>query len=193
MFYIYHEKKLTFKRLSIRFYLKLILFLVIFFGISNFLTYYHALNKKFNELSKAEKTIIISNTNDDVFNKEKMISMMKNLNVKYPWIPIAQSILETGYWKSDIFLQNNNLFGMKEAKQRITTSQGTNFGHAYYTTWRESVYDYAFYQARYLNHRIKSEEQYFEYLSANYAEDTMYIRKIKHIIQKENLKSYFIK
>jgi hypothetical protein len=52
------------------------------------------------------------------------------------------------------------------------------------------VYDFAFHQCRYLSN-IKTEEQYFQYLGQNYAEDPNYINRLKDIINKENIKSKF--
>jgi uncharacterized FlgJ-related protein len=100
-------------------------------------------------------------------------------------------MVETGHWKSNIFLENHNLFGMKEAKSRITTSAGTQNNHAYYNTWRESVYDYAFYQARYLG-SINSESAYYSYLDASYAENPNYIAAIKKTIKEYKLKELFL-
>ena len=73
---------------------------------------------------------------------------------------------------------------MKVAKKRPTTNKGEENGHAYYETWQESVVDYAFYQAQYLND-IKTESDYFVYLKQNYAEDTNYVDRLKRIINEE--------
>ena len=45
---------------------------------------------------------------------------------------------------------------MKQARARATTANGTQLGHAYYDDWKESVTDYALYQAAYLN-KIRKE------------------------------------
>ena len=79
---------------------------------------------------------------------------------------------------------------MREAKSRITTSTGTNLNHAQYNSWRESVYDYAFYQSRYLGN-IKTESEYYQYLAASYAEDPGYVKKIKQIVEGRDLKKLF--
>lgn len=55
---------------------------------------------------------------------------------------VAQSAFETGNYSSPIFHENNNLFGMKEPKQRKTTAIGTNRSHAVYTSISDSVIDY---------------------------------------------------
>jgi uncharacterized FlgJ-related protein len=142
----------------------------------------------YNDYTESEKLILIRDA--DEFNKEKLIQMLKELNVKYPHIVLAQSIIETGSWRSKIFLENNNLFGMKEARKRITTAGGTQHNHAYYNHWRESVYDYAFYQCRYLN-SISSETEYYNYLSSYYAESPHYVNSIRELIERENIKNYF--
>lgn len=152
------------------------------------ITYYVGVNHGFANLSAVEQAIIIKKS--DEFEKEKLVQMLKDLNVKFPHIVMAQSIQETGHWKSGIFLENHNLFGMKEASRRITTAEGTNRNHAYYNHWRESVYDYAFYQCRYLS-GIKSESEYFQYIGATYAEDSGYVEAIKKVIARENLKELF--
>ena len=99
-------------------------------------------------------------------------------------------MVETGYWKSDIFIENNNLFGMKEARIRVNTALGTNRNHAYYSDWVSSVLDYAFYQSTYLKN-LKTEEQYYDYLSRSYAESNHYIESVKSMVKKENLKELF--
>jgi uncharacterized FlgJ-related protein len=139
-------------------------------------------------LSEEEKLIIIQEKNQ--FTQVKLIDKLKELNVKFPHIALAQSMLETGNYTSKVFKESNNLFGLREAKQRITTARGTQFNHAYYNDWIESVYDFAFHQCRYLSN-LTTEEQYFQYLSQNYAEDPNYITILKDIIQKNKLKNKF--
>jgi flagellum-specific peptidoglycan hydrolase FlgJ len=116
--------------------------------------------------------------------------MLKDLNVKYPHIVLAQSILETGHYSSTIFKTNHNLFGMKEARRRVKTAKGTQLNHAYYENWKESVYDYAFYQCRYMG-RIDSEDEYYQALDASYAEANQYSTLLKQIVERENLHSLF--
>jgi len=125
------------------------------------------------------------------FKQEELIQLLKDLNVKYPHIVLAQSMLETGHYKSKIFKENNNLFGMKEAKVRIHTAKGTKNGHAYYDDWKESVYDYAFYQSTYYSD-VKSERQYYRKLDRSYAEAKNYIESVEKIVERENLKDLFL-
>lgn len=137
-----------------------------------------------------ESEIVIINPNQKEFSEENLVELMKQWNIKFPHIVLAQSMLETNNYKSSIFKENHNLFGMKEAKRRVTVSKGTNRNHAYYNNWIESLLDYGFYQSHYLN-EIRTEQQYFNYLSQYYAEDSNYITKIKKIIKEKKLKNKF--
>lgn len=137
-----------------------------------------------------EKVQVIPAGTEIPFSKDALIQMLNDLNVKYPHIVLAQSILETGHFKSEVFLQNNNLFGMKEARVRQHTADGTNLGHACYNTWQESVIDYALYQARYLSH-IKSEDEYIQYLNERYAEAKNYDTAVLGLIDRLSLKDIF--
>lgn len=143
---------------------------------------------KVENLSQEEKLIVIREYNG--FSEAKLIEKIKELNFKFPYIILAQSYQETGHYKSGIFYENNNLFGMKEAKLRSNLAKGTNRGHAYYETWQESVIDYALFYSTYL-HDLKTEGEYFEYLKQNYAEDPTYVQRLKALINKRQLKNKF--
>ena len=140
-----------------------------------------------------ESDISVININDTLndFSEDKLIDMIVSLNIKFPHIVLAQAKLESGNYSSKIFKENHNLFGMKEARVRIHTSKGTQFNHAYYSHWKESVYDYAFYQCRYLS-TLHTEKEYYSYLSKSYAEANNYVEILKSMVIKENLKEKFI-
>jgi hypothetical protein len=181
MYYKFNKKTLLFEKtnISTNFILGLgiILGLFIIMGLKN--------NTIISpEISYEDKLIILNEFNE--FSEQKFFDKIKELNFKFPHIVAAQAIQETGTYKSSIFLENSNLFGMKQAKTRATLAQGTNRNHAYYNTWQESLYDYALYYNSYLR-RINSEEQYLEYLRQNYAEDITYIQRLKQIINQHNL------
>ena len=148
---------------------------------------------RYSNLEEIEKELLVLNLKEEEskFTEEKFVNELIRLNVKYPHIVMAQSIVETGHFSSHIFIENHNLFGMKEAMVRVNTARGTQFGHAYYDDWYESVYDYAFYQCRYLSN-LKSESEYFSYLSRVYAEaGDGYITQLKKVIEQEKLKELF--
>ena len=138
-----------------------------------------------------ETELLVLDSPEDTFSQEALVEEIKKLNIRFPHIVLAQSILETGYWESRIYQENHNLFGMKQARARATTANGTQLGHAYYDDWKESVTDYALYQAAYLN-KIRKENQYLRYLDKNYAEAKDYDKKLEAIIERENLKELFL-
>ena len=137
---------------------------------------------KFNPaaLTREERITILSE--DDKFTPEKLRDMLHELNFHNEEIVYAQACLETNRFKSHIFLENHNLFGMKVATQRCTTNLGEENGHAAYSTWRESVIDYAMYQNKYLS--TLNSAQYFQYLTQYYAEDKSYVKRLHQIITK---------
>ena len=148
--------------------------------------------KENTNLNDLELELVVININDTLnnFSEDRLIDMLKSLNVKFPHIVLAQSKLESGNYTSNIFKHNHNLFGMKEARVRIHTSTGTQHSHAYYTNWRESVYDYAFYQCRYLS-KIHTEDEYYSYLNQSYAEASNYTKLLRVMVNKEKLKEKF--
>lgn len=115
----------------------------------------------------------------NLFSKENMMRLMYNLKIAHPDIVMAQAIIESGNFKSNIFKENNNLFGMKMPEYRKTTAIGINRGHAVYRNWRESVIDYALWQGK--RARYSTTNQYLRRLRS-YATDPNYIKKIKQRI-----------
>jgi uncharacterized FlgJ-related protein len=129
---------------------------------------------------------VISIINEsESFSEEEFIMMVNGLNLLFPEVVIAQSMVETGNYTSDIFLTAGNLFGMKAARVRPYTHYGEYKGHAdYLGNWKLSVIDYALWQAREVSKsNVKTTEDYLTLLKLKgYAEDEIYIEKIrKHI------------
>ena len=124
------------------------------------------------------------------FTEEKLVDLIKSLHFPFPYIVLAQAFHESGNYTSKLFLENNNIFGMKVAMSRMTTADGEQEGYAYYKTWMECVYDRALYSATYLS-SIKTEDEYYNYLSQYYAEDKQYVDKLKEIINQRELKREF--
>jgi uncharacterized FlgJ-related protein len=177
----FNKKELKYEDVTNKFLFSFILTSLIS-SISLFILFIYNLNNV-KYISQETRTIIL---NQEVrFSDEKLREYILELNIKYPHIVYAQARLESGNFTSKIFKENNNLFGMKMAVKRPTTNKGEQFGHAYYENWRDSVVDYAMFSARFL-HNIKNENDYFEYLKQNYAEDPNYISNLKKIIEREN-------
>ncbi len=186
MIYIYDKKIREFRKVNFSKHSTVTLFV----GLLSITAISIAQVSKIENKDYSEKEVQIIMNRYNEFSEEKLISRIKELNFKFPYIVLAQAKLETGNFTSNMFNENNNLFGMKEAKSRINTAGGTQNGHAYYDSWSESIYDYAFYSSTYLT-KIKNERDYFEYLSQSYAEDPNYTKNLQNVIEKENLKSKF--
>ena len=138
--------------------------------------------------SKYEKVCIAEVQNN--FTKEKFINKIKQLNLKHPHIVYAQAMLESGNFTSKIFRENNNMFGMKQARVRINLAKSTQYNHAYFETWEDCLLDFAFHRATYFS-KLKTEQDYYNYLGKYYAEDPSYVGKLKSMVNKHKLKNKF--
>jgi len=185
MYYKFNKETLDLEKVKTSKYIIQSLGFII--GVSLILGF-KSLTKEPINLTQESKLIIIREYNE--FSEKKLIDKISQLNFKFPHIVLAQSKLESGNFKSIIFLENNNMFGMKRARLRVNLAKGTNRGHAYYENWQESLYDYSLFYSTYLSD-VKTESEYFEYLKQNYAEDPTYIQRLKQIINKQNLKLLF--
>ncbi len=125
------------------------------------------------------------------FSSTTLKEYLKEVNIKFPHIVYAQMVLETGYFTSNVFRENNNLSGMKQPAIRSTTAKGTRNGHAYYNNWMDSVHDYALWQTTFLSN-VNSDKEYLEFLvERGYAEDPSYISKLETIMGRYDLAELF--
>ncbi len=143
---------------------------------------------KYKYITDTENILLVNELN--TFTEEKLILKIKELNLPYPHITLAQAKLETGEYSSRIFKENHNLFGMREARVRINLAKGTQHNHAYYNNWKESVLDYSFWYASYAR-KCKSEKELFHLLDQQYAEANQYVSSLKRIISKQQLEEKF--
>ena len=185
--YKYNKKKLTFESINypkVLLQIALIYFsLFLFLGLTNQPT-------EIEYITDIEKVLIIEEMNQ--FSEEALIDELNTLNFKFPHIVLAQAILETGTYESKIFKENHNLFGMKEARVRLNLAKGTQFGHAYYDNWKESVIDYALWYSTFA-YRCKTEKQLYKLLDKQYAEAPAYVSSLQHVVNVNNLKEKFEK
>ena len=180
MFYTYSKSQLKFEPVRYSNYLKTVLGAFTIAAIVSF---------NVMEVEDYERILEINISGEREFSEKKLIRKLKELNIRYPHIVLAQAKLESNNYSSRIFIDNHNLFGMKEARTRINLAKGTQYNHAYYGTWQESVLDYAFWMATY-GSKCKTEQQYYNLLNG-YAEDPNYQAKLKSIINKHKLKDKF--
>jgi len=115
------------------------------------------------------------------FSELNVYKQLLKIGIAYPDVVLAQAKIETGNFTSKIFIENNNMFGMKLPERRRTTAIGEQHNHAKYTSWIQSIIDYKLWQDKMI-HRAPTKSSYLAYLKRNYAQDKNYIRKIKQII-----------
>lgn len=122
------------------------------------------------------------------FTEKNLAQELKRQGVMYPDVALAQSMLETGHFKSNVFLDNNNLFGMKHPRQRPTLSKGPNRGHASFNNWQDSVKDYKMWQD-YNKLTNLSKDQYISKLNRIYCMppscgSNNYAKKVQSLLSK---------
>lgn len=97
---------------------------------------------------------------------------------------MAQSILETNHYKSNIYKKNNNLFGMKLAKTRLTTAHGENRGHAMYVNTETSLVDYMLWLTYngFTQNTLKDLDKFkLRLINSGYCPQKDYIKRIEEI------------
>jgi len=119
------------------------------------------------------------------FSEDLLRQEIQNLNLRFEDILVEQARLETGGFKSNIYLTNNNLFGMKRAYSRPKIQDGEANGHACYVDWKQSVLDMALFQS-YSCKDIKTEDEYFYFLDKVYAEDPNYTKTLKKLLASKD-------
>ncbi|MBE0679887.1 MAG: glucosaminidase domain-containing protein [Bacteroidales bacterium] len=133
---------------------------------------------------QVEKSFFYFQVRYEPFSEELLKKSLEYEGVLYQDIVLLQSQLETGHYTSDIFLNGNNLFGMKYPSYRPTVATGTYKEHAKYAHWSDSVIDYTLWQKYYLSrgYRLEGEidsDFYLVFLKCiPYAEDSRYVSKL---------------
>ena len=171
--YIFNKEKLDFESTNILLKYRTVVF-ILFCAI---------IFMSFNRLKKEYiKTEIVIKEKDY---KKTVFQMVDNLPFKYKDIVKAQALLESGCFKSPVFKQNNNTFGMRLAMTRLSTATGDNLNHATYKTVEDCVIDRLLYETKYL-HNL-SREDYLKYLDRVYAEAGGYDKILEKVIKQNNL------
>ena len=138
---------------------------------------------------RTERYLFYFEVRNQSFSEDLLKKCLEYEGVMYQEIVILQSRLETGYYTSDIFLNANNLFGMRYPGRRPTDATGIYKEHAQYAHWSDSVIDYALWQKYYLSRGYRLEDEidsdfYLVFLnSIPYAEDPRYISKLVTLSQ----------
>lgn len=117
---------------------------------------------------------------------ELLYEVINEKNIKHPEVVFAQAVIESGHFKSPLFINKNNLFGMKVPKKRETTAVNKgNKGYAKYHSWDSSVDDYLLWQQFTLKNKSElTKTQYLSLLGKIYAKDKKYISSLKRVMSE---------
>ncbi len=185
LFY-FDKNKLTYEKVPFKTYIKWVGAAGVIFTLGWVSSKNETINKIIH-INQIDTTIIAQSK---PFSEDALIELLKDCNMKYPHIVLAQAKVESGNFKSKVFKQNHNMFGMRKARQRITSAQSEKNTYAYYRDWMDCVYDYAMYQSAVMC-VASNEEEYFARLGERYAEDPNYVAVLKQVIKTKKLKNIF--
>lgn len=133
------------------------------------------------ESSQKEEPLPIKLQQPEFFLSEKptnelVLQACEYYGIKHSKIVLAQAILETGNYQSGNCRIGNNLFGLYNSKKQEFFT---------FDKWYHSV---EFYRNN-IQSRYKGEEDYYKWLEKiGYAEDTLYVQKLKRIAKIYNIK-----
>lgn len=106
---------------------------------------------------------------DEELNDNTLFKALKYYNVEEPSIVLAQAKLESANYKSKLYKEKNNLFGLYNSKSQ----QYFTFEH-----WTDCIIAYK----NMIQRRRKEGEDYYKFLQRiRYARDKEYIDKLKEI------------
>lgn len=113
--------------------------------------------------------VIFQKKEEVACNKKTVKAYIKRLNLRFGKIVYQQAVVESHWFNSPLFMKFNNLMGMQPSTGRPTTGVTSGERFAKYESWKESLIDYALWQASYTTD-IKTEEDYYYLLDKIYCE-----------------------
>lgn len=156
--------ELEMKKVKPKFIFVTSLMITLFIFIICFISYKQGLKIGKNEkITENDVVLFYMDSENNSFSKKNFYEYLKKVNIKFPELVFAQAMKESGF-KSRIWKENHNPFGMKEASKRPNKQNGTQHGHANYDTWKDAIVDYAFYQSYVGLSKLKTEDDYLHFL-----------------------------
>lgn len=142
-------------------------------GILQYLGYASSRGEPEESLTDIE----VTNAGPTFFDKspeEGLMEALEYYGVKHPNVVYAQAVLETGHFRSKVYRECNNLFGLYNSR----TKSYYKFDH-----WSESVVAYL----DFIQYKYKPPNDYYKFLdNIGYAEDPEYINKLKRIVNRND-------
>ncbi|MEY2869804.1 MAG: Sphingomonas phage [Bacteroidota bacterium] len=172
-----------------------LIFLYVFtFGVIAVLLISGIVNETRHQQSNNQVTIPIvkDTTKVDTSIYFKVYSFINEVGIKYPDLVFAKAVLESGHFKSKLFLNKNNLFGMKKAMRRSTLGQGNANEYAYFKSIEESIIDYKLYQMLFID-EVSSKEEYLRLIAKSYSGNKNYETLVLQVLDSLKEKYKWIK
>lgn len=165
-----------------------------FVFVISVISYKHGLKAGKNEkITENDVVLLYMDSENNSFSKKNFYEYLKKINIKFPELVFAQAMKESGF-KSTIWRDNHNPFGMKEATKRPNKQNGVQHGHASYDTWKDACIDYAFYQSYVGLSKVKTEDDYLQclkemnYFDTNHPGNETYLSDLRSIA--DNIEKY---
>lgn len=107
---------------------------------------------------------------------DSVASLLKELEVWYPDIIMAQIQIESNFGKSNVYSHSNNVLGMKKTNSRETTQiKGKDYnGYGVYNNWESSVIDRILWDYSVFGYKKPSRKDYLNKLDNIYGEASQY-------------------
>jgi uncharacterized FlgJ-related protein len=178
----YWDKKiLNYVKISKESLIRIIMFTFGVVCISTIIAYKYGFNiGKKAEIGEKDIVLIYQEIENTTFTRRKFYEYLKQINIKFPELVFAQAIKESSF-KSSLWKNNNNPFGMKEATKRPNKQNGSQHGHAYYDTWKDAIIDYALYQSYIGLSKMKTEEEYLNFIKEMNYYDTSHPNNVNYL------------
>lgn len=148
---------------------------------------------KDEKITENDVVLLYIDSENNSFSRRNFYEYLKKINIKFPELVFTQAMKESGF-KSTIWKDNHNPFGMKEANKRPNKQNGSQHGHANYDTWKDACIDYAFYQSYVGLSKVKTKEDYLQclkelnYFDTEHPGNETYLSDLKKI--SDNIENY---
>lgn len=130
--------------------------------------------------SQKNQDEVLAKYKDQPISDSAFVEASKMIGLQNIDLLLKQAKLESNNFKSKLFKNGNNMFGMRKPAQRETFAKKEKLmGYATFDSWIHSLLDYKLW---YDINPKRNSETYFEFLKRrNFAQDLNYIKKIKNV------------
>jgi flagellum-specific peptidoglycan hydrolase FlgJ len=152
------------------------------------------LNETRHQRQKNDVTLTVTTDTSviDTCMYTRVYKFINEIGMKYPDVVFAKAVLESGHFKSKLFLNKNNLFGMKKAVHRTTLGQGNANDYVYFKSIEESIIDYKLYQMQFID-EVDSQNEYIKRICKSYSTNGNYEKLLLSVMDSLKDKIKWIK